>query len=176
MVYNTSRRLKLLSVFRLVASKFYAWVKTAKNYTNRNREYLWFETLGAPYFLAGWKYRYSSEAERTLAGRSSRLPDGVGVEMLTDIGRVNFTSSIIFLARFRHFLTACLSRSALHSRQKDARGPPVKVIPHDLQTWDIMCGLWTACPRHVGRKRCLSALQTNLNTEHNDEVWNYPLK
>ena len=27
-----------------------------------------------------------AETERTLAGRSSRLPDGVGVEMLTDIG------------------------------------------------------------------------------------------
>jgi hypothetical protein len=52
------------------------------HYTNRNREYLWFETLGAPYFLAGWKYQYSSETERTLAGRSSRLPDGVGVEIL----------------------------------------------------------------------------------------------
>ena len=27
--------------------------KTLCYYTNRNREYLWFETLGAPYFLAG---------------------------------------------------------------------------------------------------------------------------
>ena len=56
--------------------------KTLRYYTNRNRESLWFETLGAPYFLAGWKYQYSSETERTLAGRSSRLPDGVGVEIL----------------------------------------------------------------------------------------------
>lgn len=56
--------------------------KTLRCYTNRNRESLWFETLGAPYFLAGWKYQYSSETERTLAGRSSRLPDWVGVEIL----------------------------------------------------------------------------------------------
>lgn len=35
-----------------------------------------------PIFLAWWKYQYSSETERTLAGRSSRLPDGVGVEIL----------------------------------------------------------------------------------------------